>query len=113
MQSQGPSQFPSWLPPHLVTSSPRWETRPQWLVSLGTPASAGRHLAPPQCLLQSTPEPWCVGSEDRHGRSRRPLQRQVSAVVPGFPGCAIVPGQSPLQVGHGRGLFEVNHGVGV
>lgn len=28
MQSQGPSQFPSRLPPHLVTSSPRWETRP-------------------------------------------------------------------------------------
>lgn len=58
MQSQGPSQFPSRLPPHLVTSSPRLgDQATQWLVSLGTLASAGRHLAPPQCLLQSTPEP--------------------------------------------------------
>lgn len=41
------------------------------------------------------------------------LQRQVGAVVPGFPGGAIVAGQSPLQVGHGHGLFEVNHSIGV
>lgn len=52
-------------------------------------------------------------AEAVRGRQRKSLQRQVSAIVPGFPGSAIVSGQSPLQVGHGHGLFEVNHGIGV
>lgn len=50
MQSQDPSQFTSWLPPHLVTLlSPLGDQATQWLVSLGTLASAGKHLALPQC----------------------------------------------------------------
>lgn len=32
----------------------------QWLLSLGTSASKRKHLVPPQCPLQSTPEPWGV-----------------------------------------------------
>lgn len=52
-------------------------------------------------------------AEDGPGGGGAPLQRQVGAVVPGFPGGPVVAGQRPLQVGHGHGLFEVDHGVGV
>lgn len=66
MQSQDPSQFTAWLPPHLVTLLFRWETRPLsgWYLWGLRPAQGS--IWPHLCaLLQSTPELWCVGSEDR------------------------------------------------
>lgn len=38
-------------------------------------------------------------------------QRQVSAVVAGFPWCSVIPRQGLLEVGHGCGFLQVDHGV--
>lgn len=114
---RNPSQFTSRLPPpHGGTlSSP--QVRPGDSAGLPGDSGQGREASGPTSIpfCKATLNPGVAGSEDTSGRrgGRRALQREVSAVVPGFPGSAIVSGQSSLQVGHGHGLFEVNDGIGI
>lgn len=75
MPSGGPSQFTPRLPPRLVTlSSPQLGHRGTLrLISLGTLASARKHLVHLSALLRSSPEPRSGGSG--HGSGRRRLGR--------------------------------------
>lgn len=72
MQSRGPSQFTSRLPPHLVTlfcpPTRRGDRETQWLIPLGTPASAGPSAKQPQ------PRACGFGAQEREAEAARRVE---------------------------------------